>query len=144
MQSYLLHILVPIILACILNGIIYSQGWNKNQGSKIKNNILIPAGYVIAIVWIIILGLLGYVHYLTFPSYVSWIIVASIVYCLLYPFLTNGLKENQMQLYNGLAMVFATLVFATVYLLKKQAVIYCVPFLLWTTYVNMSTNLDVF
>jgi tryptophan-rich sensory protein len=141
-STYLLHIVVPIIFACILNAIIYSQGWNRNQGQMIKKNILIPPGYVIAIIWIILLGLLGYAHYLTYSSYVSWIIVGAILYCLLYPFLTNGLKEDQMKLYNGLALVFAMLVFVSIYLIKKQIIIYSIPFLLWTIYVYIVTNLD--
>lgn len=132
------HILTPIIAACILNLYIYSQGWNSK--GNIKNNKL-PPGYIIAIVWIIILGLLGYVHYLVYPSYASWVVVAAVLYCLAYPFLTAGLKQEKAGIYNALSLVIAVIVTYNVYIIKHNAALYTIPFLLWTTYVNVVTNL---
>jgi hypothetical protein len=85
------------------------------------------------------LALLGYAHYLVYPSYSSWVIVAAIVYCLMYPFLTNGLKDRMMYLFNGIALIFAILVFATCYSTVVESAVYTVPFLLWSVYVNIVT-----
>jgi|LakMenE09Jun09ns_1017247.scaffolds.fasta_scaffold00383_2 tryptophan-rich sensory protein len=130
-----IHVLLPVLAACILNGYIYLMGWNSTK----SENPLLPPGYVIGIVWIIILALLGYAHYLVYPSYSSWVIVAAIVYCLMYPFLTNGLKDRMMYLFNGIALIFAILVFATCYSTVVESAVYTVPFLLWSVYVNIVT-----
>jgi len=130
-----IHILLPIIAACIINGYIYLMGWNSNKSP----NPLLPPGYVIAIVWIILLALLGYAHYLTYPQYPSWIIVATIIYCLLYPFLTQGLTDRFMYFFNGLALLFAIIVFATCYSTVTEASYYTLPFLIWSVYVNIVT-----
>lgn len=132
------HVLTPIILACILNIYIYSRGWNSK--GNIKNNKL-PPGYIIAIVWIIILGLLGYVHYIVYPSYASWVLVAAILYCLAYPFLTAGLKQEKAGIYNALSLVIAVVVFYNVYIKNSNVTLFVLPFLLWTTYVNVVTNI---
>ena len=78
-----IHILVPIILAIVLNFYIYTQGWNNDN----EKNSKLPPGYIIGSIWIIILGLLGYIHFLLYPSVYSWFIVLTILYCLSYPFL---------------------------------------------------------
>ena len=78
-----IHILVPIILAIVLNFYIYTQGWNNDN----EKNSKLPPGYIIGSIWIIILGLLGYIHFLLYPSLYSWFIVLTILYCLSYPFL---------------------------------------------------------
>jgi len=54
-----IHIIIPIILAIILNYYIYIQKWNNNN-----NNNKLPPGYIIGFIWIVILGLLGYIHFL--------------------------------------------------------------------------------
>ena len=60
--ALLYNIFIPVVLAIIINLISFGLGWSgKSKDSK--RNPLLPPGYVIGIVWIIILGLLGYVHY---------------------------------------------------------------------------------
>ena len=61
MYGPLYHILVPVLAAIIMNGIIYTFGINK-YSEKNKINPYIPPGYVIGTIWVIILGLLGYLH----------------------------------------------------------------------------------
>jgi tryptophan-rich sensory protein len=133
-MNVLWHIFIPIILACIINFYIYSQGWNKNNDEKSKS---LPPGYVIGIVWIIILGLLGYIHFLLYPSIESWFIVLTILYCLSYPFLTSGLKETNSKIYNIIALILAIIVFFSVFYKNKLLSLAAIPFLLWTLYVNI-------
>jgi tryptophan-rich sensory protein len=135
----LLHTLLPILAAIIINIVIYTQGWNNNGGENKEISKLLPPGYIIAIVWIIILGLLGYVHYLTFPSYISVFILIVIIYCLSYPFLTAGLKEDKGDIYNILAFAMAIIVSIIIWLYNKKVVLYTLPFLIWTTYVAVVT-----
>ena len=66
MTNILLYsILIPVITAIIMNGIIYMFGINKQDNKSIINPLL-PPGYIIGSIWIIIFGLLGYVHYLLY------------------------------------------------------------------------------
>jgi len=129
-----IHILVPIILAIILNFYIYIQGWNNDN----QKNSKLPPGYIIGSIWIIILGLLGYIHFLLYPSVYSWFIVLTILYCLSYPFLTSGLQNTDNNYFNLIALILAIIV--TIIMYYKSNIIYAIPFLLWTFYVNIVVN----
>ena len=129
-----IHILVPIILAIVLNFYIYTQGWNNDN----EKNSKLPPGYIIGSIWIIILGLLGYIHFLLYPSVYSWFIVLTILYCLSYPFLTSGLQDTDNSIYNLIALLLAIIV--TIIMYYKSNIIYSIPFLLWTFYVNIVVN----
>jgi tryptophan-rich sensory protein len=135
----ILHTIVPIILAIALNAFIYAMKWNQEQ--KKQTNKLLPPGYVIAIVWIVILGLLGYTHYLVYPSYASFIIVIAVLYCLAYPFLTSGLRSENADVFNMLSLIAAVIVAVSVASKNTYAVVYTVPFVLWSTYVNVVTRM---
>jgi len=156
--EYLLHIFIPILAAILVNAFIYLYGWNSER-PLYKG---LPPGYVIAVVWIIILGMLGYAHYLTYYSYASWIIVIALIYCLLYPFLTGLSKgdsihrlvfqilftkassrnrpEPDSYFYNVIALLIAIVVCVTAYLENQKTIWFTLPFLLWTLYVSIITN----
>jgi len=138
------HILTPIILAIITNIIIYSSGWNMDKKNKKKYNLL-PPGYVIAIVWIIILGLLGYLHYLMWDlnnqkvSLASISIILFILFCLAYPFLTNGMNINKGLLLNLITLVLA-FILAIIVLYQTNNIfylVYLIPLIVWAFYVNL-------
>lgn len=152
--------MIPIIAACLINFYIYLQGWT-NTSQKVQHNALLPPGYIIGIVWVIILGLLGYAHYLTYPTYSSWIIIVAVIYCLFYPFLimdptTDNIaykilfskptrkhtsKTIPNGFYNFLAFIVAIIVTLTSYQEKQNTIYYTMPFVLWTFYVNIVTNM---
>ena len=141
-KPYLFHILLPILAAVIINIIIYTQGWSsQSPQSKPSDKAtgLLPPGYAIAIIWIFILGLLGLVHYLTYPSFVSGYVALVIIYCLAYPFLTNGLREENAATYNILAFITAVFLSIIVFMQNKKATIYTLPYLIWTSYVASVT-----
>ena len=138
------HILTPIILATIINIIIYSVGWNMDKKNKEKYKLL-PPGYVIAIVWTIILGLLGYLHYLIWNlnnqkfSLASISIILFILFCLAYPFLTNGMNINKGLLLNLITLVLA-FILAIIVLYETNNIfylIYLIPLIIWAFYVNL-------
>jgi tryptophan-rich sensory protein len=129
-----IHILVPIVLAIVLNFYIYMQGWNNDN----EKNSKLPPGYIIGSIWIIILGLLGYIHFLLYPSLYSWFIVLTILYCLSYPFLTSGLQNTDNNYFNLIALILAIIV--TIIMYYRSNIIYAIPFLLWIFYVNIIIN----
>lgn len=131
-----IHILVPIILAIILNFYIYTQKWNNDN----EKNSKLPPGYIIGSIWIIILGLLGYIHFLLYPSVYSWFIILTILYCLSYPFLTKKIHHIDNNNFNLIALILAIIV--TIIMYYKSNIIYAIPFLLWTFYVNIVINVS--
>lgn len=137
-KKAILHVMLPILAAVIINIVIYTQGWNNNNNEPSK---YLPPGYAIAIIWIFILGLLGFTNYLVWPSTASIIIIIAIIYCLAYPFLTTGLQEDKGDTYNILAFIIAITVSMIVFMHKKTAVLYTIPFFIWTMYVSIVTLL---
>jgi tryptophan-rich sensory protein len=138
----LIHVIVPVIAAIIINVVIYVQGWNSDSEKDKKTEAkYLPPGYVIAIVWVIILALLGFTHYLVYPSFASFAIIFAIIYCLAYPFLTSGLQAYNAGFYNVLSFVIAILISVFVFMENKMATLYTIPFLLWTGYVSIITLL---
>lgn len=136
---YLLNILIPVIFGLIINVYMYIN-YEKNDDEK---NTYLPPGYIIGIIWMIILGLLGYTHYLTYYSTASIFVFFVILYCLLYPFLTTGLKMEQTKIYNAIAFIFAITLFIIIYVNKYIYSILILPLLLWSTYVFIVTNLII-
>lgn len=140
MKRAIIHTLVPIVIATLLNAFIYFKGWNDTARKKDKVSELLPPGYAIAIIWVVILGLLGYTHSITYPSFASLIIVVAILYCLAYPFLTNGLQDDNPKNLNFISLVIAVIVFISVGVhSRNKSVLLTLPFVLWTSYVNIVT-----
>jgi tryptophan-rich sensory protein len=130
------HVLVPILLAVVMNGWIYSVGLNKYSKSERKSP-LIPPGYVIAVIWTLLFGLMGYTHYLlgNFRSVASLALVGLIGFCLAYPLIT-GLRVNSGLLMNLAALVLSFIVALLVIQESVYAFYWLIPLLAWTIYVN--------
>ena len=137
------HIGVPIMLALIINAFIYSSGWNEYKNATPKNP-LIPPGYIIGSIWVLIFGFLGYAHYLLYAknNTMTWGTVAielAVAFCLAYPFLTNGLKQNKIAAYlNYATLLISGMLGFAVLNESKSAVVYTVPFIIWSAYVNFA------
>jgi tryptophan-rich sensory protein len=142
MTNILLYsILIPVITAIIMNGIIYMFGINKQDNKSIINP-LIPPGYVIGTIWIIIFGLLGYVHYLLYKlknriSFTSLFLIFVILFCISYPLIT-GLKQKSGLLLNLITLILAFILGMLVIIESKYIFIYIIPLILWATYVNIA------
>ena len=126
------EILFPIYLAIIVNLLIYTFGLVPTQ----PQNKFIPPGYIVGSIWIVLFGLLGYIHHRlgNYSSYASVSIYVFIIYALLYPFLT-GLRN--MDIYNKIALVLAFLSSLLLYNENTHLIPYILPLLAWVTYVNI-------
>ena len=135
MNSSLLHICTPALYAILLNFIIYSKKYNYTQQKypQICTSNL-PPGFIIGIVWVIILGLLGYTHHLLYPSRLSLLIMFTMIFILLYPFITKLQYNEYSRLYNILTLILALFISISVH---KNTQIYILPFLLWSLYINI-------
>lgn len=134
-----LHTAMPMVLAGFVNWIVYKKGWNV-VNAQTKNK-WIPPGYVVGIVWLLIFGFLGYLEFQTYSKrqhVIQCALIAYIVFCALYPFLSAGLtNDGQAKSLNAASLIFA---FAIALNLSKQLLPYMFPVLLWTSYVNIVDN----
>jgi tryptophan-rich sensory protein len=132
----LYHVSIPILLAVTMNGWIYSVGLNKYSKNE-RQSPLIPPGYVIAVIWTVLFGLMGYTHYLlgNANSRASWSLVGLIGFCLLYPIIT-GLRVKSGLLMNLVSLVLSFVVALLVIKESVYAFYWLIPLLAWTIYVN--------
>ena len=134
-----LNILLPVVAAVVLNGLIYARGWNsKNDASKVELStslLRLPPGWAIATIWTIIFALLGYAHYLLFPSVASFAIVAFLAFALAYPFLTA--LQPCAKVLDMLSLLLAVLIALLTLPRNGRAFMAMTPLLAWATYVNL-------
>jgi tryptophan-rich sensory protein len=130
------HVAIPIVLAVAMNAWIYSIGLNKYSDRE-KPNPLIPPGYIIATIWTVLFGLMGYTHYLLGNPYslASMSIVVLITFSILYPVFT-GLRKKSGLLLNLVALILSFTSAILVYKESVYAFYWLIPLLAWTIYVN--------
>jgi tryptophan-rich sensory protein len=138
------NVLVPVVAASLMNAVIFTKKWNNYRGKSIKfYSPYLPSGSVIAVIWTILFALVGYMHYLLMkqhdgrPSVASIAIVLLILFCIMYPILTNGLRQRWVGLLNLLTLIFSGIVGFLVYRENPCASVYTLPLLAWATYVNL-------
>lgn len=142
------YILTPVLLAIITNGIIYGLGWNDTNNYTTNDTYsLLPPGWMIGMIWIIIFGFLGKILQLTVKSrdYVSLVLISIlIIICLAYPFYTNGLKMNNISLLGDTITLIYAFSISLIMLNRtqnKSMVYYMIPILVWCSYVNIVDSL---
>jgi tryptophan-rich sensory protein len=106
-----------------------------------KQNSYIPPSYIIGIIWVIILGLLGYVHYLLYEKYnsitiSSLLIIFLILFCISYPLITS-LKVKSELLLNLFTLILAFSTGLVIICQSKYIFIYLIPLILWSSYINI-------
>jgi tryptophan-rich sensory protein len=123
------------LAAVAMNGFIYGFGWNQGQGRV--TNTLLPPGYVIALVWIVLFALLGTVYASQQKSLARTAILVYLGYCLAYPLLTSGLQMGQTaDLLNAGALLGALGLIWVVGNNTGRFPWLLTPLLAWTLYVN--------
>jgi tryptophan-rich sensory protein len=141
----LVYILIPIILSFIINILIFRKK-NKNL-IKSRNLKYLPPGSVIGTVWIILLGLLGYIYSLLENKNKSMdtqkiLLILLTLFCLLYPILTANSTLRFSKNYNYLTLIFVLTVYYSIYTKYPKISYYLIPLLCWVLYVNIITLLD--
>lgn len=133
-----IYIIIPVLLAIITNATIYLLGWN----SKGNENELLPPGWMIGMIWIVIFGFLGKFLQIAIKSNDSVTIMllsVLILICLAYPFYTNGLKRNvQSVTYDFIILIYILVMTAIIfYKNRDKNIVYMIPIIIWVSYVNI-------
>lgn len=129
------HILIPVICAIAMNGIMYL---NKKKSTEL---LYLPPGYMIGIIWMVILAFLGYVHYLLYSlkqksNYGSASVVLFILLSLSYPVI-NAINEKYGYFLNLISLILAYIVGLIVMMYSKDIFVYMIPLLVWISIVNL-------
>jgi len=130
------HILIPVLCAMAMNGFIYTCNMKKNTSPKVLYNL--PPGFIIGIIWTILFGLLGYVHFLLYslrqkPNVGSMSVVLFILFSLTYPVI----PAYYANLFNIITLVLSFVVGMIVMMYSKYIFLYMIPLLAWVLYVNV-------
>jgi len=133
-----IYIITPVLLAIIINATIYLLGWN----SKNNKNKLLPPGWMIGTIWIIIFGFLGMFLQIAIKSkdYVTIMLLSILILiCLAYPFYTNGLKRNAQSVKYDFIILIYILVMTSIIFYKNRDknIVYMLPIIIWVSYVNI-------
>ena len=135
-----LHLLIPVIIAVILNYIINVKKWNNNK----KTNTLLPPGPIVGIIWITVLLSLGNAHYLLYKknniTLGSLYLIGVMFYCISYPFITK-LDRNKGLTMNVIAFILSAILMVVVYRESTEAFVYTLPLFVWISFVNYSDAL---
>lgn len=144
------HIFTPVALGIFMNFIIYSFQINRSSVKIQNKNPLIPPGYIIGTIWVILLGCMGMAHYILsittsrLPFYRNYAILCLdflIGFSILYPIIT-GLKNNQ-SFFLLLSLAITLLTSLVVKFYSITAFYYLIPLILWVIYVNVATYLYI-
>jgi tryptophan-rich sensory protein len=139
----LINIVLPILAALIINYIIYYKGWSERykKDDKEKEIELLPPGYIIGLIWMILFGLLGYINYRLYKlknkiNFGNILVVFFILFSLAYPFLTFGLNKKYGLLLNYVTLLLSFILSLVIVLYSIKIFMYLIPLLLWVFYVN--------
>ena len=132
-----IHILIPVIIAIILNYIIRVKNWNNK---KIERGLL-PKGYYVGIIWIIIFIFLGNAHYILYKknkvSVASIFLIIVLLYCISYPIVTQ-LDQKKGKIMNTISLILSSILMVVVYNKSIEAFYYTIPLFIWASFVNYS------
>jgi tryptophan-rich sensory protein len=147
-SSLVLHIVLPVVAAIAVNLSLYLvKEWRDPQK---KANRLLPPGPVIGVIWIVLLGLLGYARYRLmayesgrplFAMAASWALIVLIVFCLAYSFITRGMRKN-VKVVNTVSLILAAATGAIVIAADPTTYLFVLPTVLWAGYVNLVDTID--
>jgi tryptophan-rich sensory protein len=134
------HLLVTFIgIAVLINGILFYFGIYDPVVNK-----RLPPGYVVGIVWTVLIGCMAYSQYLvmqkTKGGYVQWLIPALFLYCVLYPFYTTGFRNKCIiDFANVLTIIFAAVVAYVLYDITKKGSLLISLTAVWASYATWAT-----
>ena len=130
------HLFVPIIVAMILNYIIFIKKWDDN-----RKNSLLPSAPYIGLIWIIILVSLGNAHYILYKksnvTLASMFLIGVMLFCISYPIVTQ-LDRKKSVIMNVIALILTSVLLVIVYEESIEAFIYVLPLFIWISFVNYS------
>jgi tryptophan-rich sensory protein len=105
---------------------------------------MLPPGYVIGTIWILLIGGMAYSQFLvlqkTTNPYIQWLIPMLFVYCILYPFYTTQFKNKKVSQYANLGSIGLSLgVVIAIYPVSTLASSIIALTTVWSSYATWAT-----
>lgn len=142
------QILIFAAAAVVFNILWFVFQWSRKSGAmEYKRNKLIPPGWMIAIIWVVLFGLLGYSHWLVRDanegeaSLGSISIIVAGVWCLLYPFFVYLVGQKYIRLVNLLSLIVVFSLGLIVITESETAFYWLIPLIFWNAYVNFADSM---
>lgn len=133
-----IQILIFVVVALVANLFILIFGWGG--GVKSYKSPLLPPGWLIGIVWVVLFGFFGYAHYLLYKesgfSVASIAIIVVAVFCLVYTLVAYR-KPQYMRLMNMFSLILAFTLGILVFAENEDAFWWILPLIVWTSYINL-------
>lgn len=155
-MEWWLYVLIFVVVCLAANFILWTDlsglNYKGDPHNSFKRNPLLPPGWMIGVIWVIIFGFFGYASYLLYKendgvSVAFVAIIVAAVFCLLYPvFIYFAAKgdpskyEKYARVLNLLALIVAFVLALLVIRESDSAFWFIVPFLVWSSYVNFADS----
>jgi len=147
MLSAWIQILIFVIAALVVNIFIYAFGYYKNHNPFYYRSPMLPPGFIIGIIWLVLFGFFGYAHYLVYKktetftvANIAIIVVAA--FCLFY-ILIVYYRPEYTKFLNCLSLILAFTLGILVFNESEDAFWWLIPFIAWSAYVNLTDSLVV-
>lgn len=134
MLAILPHVLAPIVVSTIVM-IFVLQTDRLQQGGRTTNEYL-PPGWTVGLIWVFILGVLGFAHYLAFArrDYTACVVLIGIILkCISYPF--YAINATLAKVGNVTTLLAGCLVAVYFALTLPVVLPYMFPLMTWLSYV---------
>jgi tryptophan-rich sensory protein len=142
------QILIFAAAAVVFNILWFVFQWYRKSGAmEYKRNKLIPPGWFIAIVWVVLFGLLGYSHWLVRDANEGKASLASIaiivvgVWCLLYPIFVYLVGYKYVRLVNLLSLIVVFTLGLIIITESEKAFYWTIPLIFWNAYINFADSM---
>lgn len=147
MLSAWVQIIIFVAVALVANIIIYLFNYYKYNNPYYIKSPLLPPGFIIGIIWLVIFGFFGYAHYLVYKETEKWTvaniaIIVVAVFCLFYLMIVYYRPEYT-KFFNCLSLIFAFTLGILVFNESENAFWWIIPFIAWSAYVNLADSLIV-
>lgn len=139
------QILLFIAVALVANAFIYFMRYYSWNNPYYVKSPLLPPGFIIGIIWVVLFGFFGYSHYLVFKETGTWTvaniaIILVAVFCLFYLTIVYYRPEYTKFL-NCASLILAFTLSILVFNESEAAFWWLIPFVAWSAYVNLADSL---
>lgn len=139
-EAVFLNTVLPVILACLINGLVFAFGLG-NEDKAFTELELAPPSWVVGVVWVALFASYGYARWVALNAgaegaeAAKWI-VRQIIVCALYPLYSWGFDTEVSAYANAFSLLFAIFVIFRVSQASFHSVWILFPSILWMLFAN--------
>ena len=144
--SLALHVLATVVITVAINGLVFGLGWAGAAPDAARDNGLLPPGWVVGTVWLVLLALVAVAYWLLASAdepdartMAPWLL-ALIAFCLAYPFYTFGFRSIAMEMIGNVVTIAGAVVLARRALRSSRLAAGLISLVvIWVSYATLAT-----